>query len=230
MVFKKGQIPWNKGKTIVYSEEIRRKISEAHKGHIPWNKGKKTGNTPWKNKKWKRHSEETKRKISESKKGQVSWNKGKKETRSSVLQNQSVAHLGQIAWNKDKTGIYSEETLEKIRNARSKQIVPLYDTKPEKMLQSALMLENIPFKKHKVFKVGKSNHQVDLFIKPDICIEVDGPVHRVYQKQMERDVFIDKELKAQGLRVIRFLVKRTKDFDIRPCVKIIKDMIMPENS
>ena len=28
----KGQIPWNKGKTEVYSEETRRKMSEAMKG------------------------------------------------------------------------------------------------------------------------------------------------------------------------------------------------------
>jgi group I intron endonuclease len=34
-------IPWNKGKTGLYSEEYRRKISEANKGQIPWNKGKK---------------------------------------------------------------------------------------------------------------------------------------------------------------------------------------------
>ena len=46
MVFKKGHKPWNKGKTGVYSEEAKRKISEALKG------GK--------------HSEETKRKMSES--------------------------------------------------------------------------------------------------------------------------------------------------------------------
>ncbi len=44
----KGRIPWNKGKTGVYSEETRKKMSESHKG--------KTGY---------RHSEETKRKMSE---------------------------------------------------------------------------------------------------------------------------------------------------------------------
>ena len=40
----------------VFSEETRRKMSEAKKGNVPWNKGK-------------HHSEETKRKLSEANKG-----------------------------------------------------------------------------------------------------------------------------------------------------------------
>lgn len=46
-----GRTPWNKGKIGIYSEETRKKISEAHKGH-KYNLGK-------------RHTEETKNKISE---------------------------------------------------------------------------------------------------------------------------------------------------------------------
>ncbi len=50
----KGHLPWNKGKTGIYSEETLRKMSEVQ----PWNKGK-IGI----------YSEETLRKMSESKKG-----------------------------------------------------------------------------------------------------------------------------------------------------------------
>jgi len=39
MAFKKGDIPWSKGKT--FSKQYRKKISEGHKGQIPWSKGKK---------------------------------------------------------------------------------------------------------------------------------------------------------------------------------------------
>ena len=46
MVFKKGMKAWNKGKTGVYSEETKRKISEALKG--------------------RKHSEEARRKMSEA--------------------------------------------------------------------------------------------------------------------------------------------------------------------
>lgn len=90
MPFKKGNIPWNKGRKGVqkHSEETRRKMSEGHKGQIPWNRGltkktdkrvlmqslKVTGRpSPLTGRK---HSEERRRKNSESHKGQIPWNKG----------------------------------------------------------------------------------------------------------------------------------------------------------
>lgn len=80
----------NKGRH--FSDEWKRKISEAKKGKTPWNKGKKGSQQAWnkgkklgplseetrqkmsEKRKGKKHSEETKRKISESMKGK---NKGK---------------------------------------------------------------------------------------------------------------------------------------------------------
>mgnify|MGYP001586415524 CR=1 FL=1 len=51
MQFKKGHIPWNKGKHEIYSEEVLKKMSLGHKGivpktvfkkgHISWLKGTK---------------------------------------------------------------------------------------------------------------------------------------------------------------------------------------------
>lgn len=72
---KKGHIPWNKGRTDLppawnkgkaFSDETKKKMSEASKGQIPWNKGK-TGV----------YSNDTIKKMSESSKGQIPWNKGK---------------------------------------------------------------------------------------------------------------------------------------------------------
>ena len=51
-----GKSSWNKGKTGVYSEEMRKKMG-VKKGNIPWNKGK-TGV----------YSEETIKKMSETRK------------------------------------------------------------------------------------------------------------------------------------------------------------------
>lgn len=69
----KGKSTWNKGtcesgmKGKHHPEEVKRKMSEAHKGKPAWNKGKKG----------KHHSEETKRKMSEALRGKPKPNKGK---------------------------------------------------------------------------------------------------------------------------------------------------------
>jgi len=60
--FKKGLIPWNKGKA--HSLEAREKMKLAKINYIPWIKGK-------------HHSEESKRKMSEARKGMIPGNKGK---------------------------------------------------------------------------------------------------------------------------------------------------------
>jgi len=61
----------------VFSEETRRKLSEAKKGKTPWNKGVKGYHTSLKGRK---RSEEFRKKISEATKGRIPWNKGKPRT------------------------------------------------------------------------------------------------------------------------------------------------------
>jgi len=39
VTFPKGCVPWNKGKTDVFTKETLAKMSESAKGRIPWNKG-----------------------------------------------------------------------------------------------------------------------------------------------------------------------------------------------
>lgn len=126
-----GQIPWNKGKTGIYSEETlklmrlgaqlggllggmrgkhhteeaKRKMSEAQRG--------------------KHHTEETKRKMSEVRKGEKNPNFGKSpsiETREKIKKANRGKHYspctefskGIIPWNRGKTGVYSEETRRKM--------------------------------------------------------------------------------------------------------------------
>ena len=72
MRFTKGNIPWNKGKTDVYSKETKEAMSKTtfKEGHTPWNKGKTGIFSGDKNPFYgKQHSEKTKKKISEINKG-----------------------------------------------------------------------------------------------------------------------------------------------------------------
>ena len=92
-----GHIPWNKGKTGVYSEDTRRKISEALKGKPSGMKGKSL-------------SPETRQKISEANQGKSTWMKGKKHT-AEVRQKISEAKQG------TKIGPHSPEHRRKISEA-----------------------------------------------------------------------------------------------------------------
>jgi group I intron endonuclease len=90
--YKKGHVPWNKGKTECYSEGTLNKMREnLKKQSVPPHTGHK-------------HSLESRKKMSEAHKGQPSWNKGKKATEE-ARRNQSIAHLGHAPWNKGLRGV-----------------------------------------------------------------------------------------------------------------------------
>ena len=245
----KGKIPWNKGKTGIYTEKqrksfgrlgrivstkTRKKISVIHKGKIL--------------------SKSTKKKISLSKKGTPAWNKGKtgiytekqrEQIRKSlkklyaegyVSPNKGLKRSAEFkkkvslskkgnspAWN---IGIpLAESSKEKIREARRHQVLPVKDTKPERDLQKLLKDLEIKFEKHKAI-LG----QPDVFVKPNICIFVDGDYWHANPKNFinkgklypgfkkddfiignlsaktkwARDKSISQRLKKQGYVVIRF--------------------------
>ncbi len=153
--FKKGSVPWNKGKGKYmsgsknpfygkkHSEETRRKMSEAAKKRV---NGGMFG---------KKHSKETKKKISHSSKGRKSpmkgkhhskksrvkmsqsqkkwfennnvWNKGKPMRKESRLK-LSEALKGRIPFNKGKTnvGMYGEEKAKVLEQLNREHILIMY--------------------------------------------------------------------------------------------------------
>ncbi|MDA1347197.1 MAG: NUMOD3 domain-containing DNA-binding protein [Crenarchaeota archaeon] len=190
-LFQKGHVPWAKGRVML--KKTRMKISKA-------NKGKLAGiNHPF----YGKHlSTETKKKISEARKGtkasMATRKKLSKSHKGKILSTEtkkkiSEARKGRFAGvnspfygkqhslktrkkiSKTHMGMKSTtETKKKISEARAKQKFPRKDTVPEKVLQNLLQSNGIKFDTHVNFNLGFQWHQVDIFIKPNICVEVDG--------------------------------------------------------
>ena len=97
-----------------HSEETKRKLSEIHKGKRSWMKGK-------------HFTEEQRKLISERVKEAYANGKGQNIDRKSYWtiekrKEKSEQMKGKIPWNKGKHGIYSKETLNKIRTTAKNQI------------------------------------------------------------------------------------------------------------
>lgn len=86
---KKGSIPWNKGKTGVYSPETLAKISATSTGRY--------------------FSPECRQRMSETRKGHRAWNKGK----TGIFSVETLARMSKASTGKK----HSPETLEKMRNS-----------------------------------------------------------------------------------------------------------------
>jgi very-short-patch-repair endonuclease len=104
---------------------------------------------------------------------------------------------------------WSEESKQKLREKRKNWKIPYYDTKPERMMHISLALNNIKFQKHIPFKIGKRWHQVDIFIVPNIIVEVDGINWHIPIDRIKRDLYQTQELTLMGYHVIRI-----RDLDI----------------
>ena len=153
----KGRVgTWKGMKRPPFSDEHKKNlsISKLKLCFIPWNKGLKLFSL----------SDEHKRKISMA-------NKGRKKIPFTALHKKRI----KLARAKQIMLPCSEETKAKIKQKRALQILPMRDSKPELLVQSILKNNNISFEKHKMIKDGNGfYHQVDLFINPNICIEIDG--------------------------------------------------------
>src|SRR6185312_948200 len=209
--YRLGKTPWNKGvrgyKNGPSSQRRKELISLANKGR----------------KRTKEFSEliskMKKERYANNPKSQPNYGKHhKKETCEKIRE----GNIGKTPWNKGKTGVYSKETLNRMRLAHNDEKykqsmrekhknwkIPFKDSKPERMMQIALALNGIKFEKHKSFKLGKSYHRVDIFIEPNICLEVDGIHWHLEDEDVKRDLFVNQELTIMGYHIIRI-----RDYDI----------------
>lgn len=202
-LFAEGKIIHSRGMLGKHhSEEAKKKNSESHKGKPAWSKGIKM-------------SKESRQKMSESKKGKPTWNKGKNMSEE-FREKMSLTHKGKKLSEKQLEGLRkvwkSQEYKEKRRLQRLHQVFPTKDSKPELKLQAAITNLGIPFKKH-IPILG----QPDIFIKPNICVFVDGCWFHGCEQHIDKNKFTDwvwdqkredpiitQKLQNDGYTVLRF--------------------------
>lgn len=223
------RVAWNKGK-VCPSISLARKRFKARCGYInsPETRkkmrcaklGKPSG------RKGKKHSEESKKKMNVSHKGCVPWNKGR-PWHPAMQERLRTAQLGKVPWNKGLKGfgiwnrdaVRSEETKEKLRRARLKQVLPTRDTSIERKVQEALKEKGIRFETHYPI-LG----QPDIFIKPNIAVFCDGDYWHRLPKSLKRDKEVNDGLRSQGYVVIRLWENEIND-DLGVCLSKIKQYV-----
>lgn len=148
---------------------------------------------------------------------------------------------GRSTWNKGKTGIYSEETIQLIRQARLHQVFPAKDAKTTEIpLQKLLKENNIKFEKHKPI-----SGQPDIFIEPNICIFADGdywhanpkfyksdspilssrgkkPAYKIWEKDEKINQKLI-QLDYQVLRLWEYDLQNNRKKCLQKIIKIIKE-------
>lgn len=90
-------------------------------------------------------------------------------------------------------------------------------SKPERLLQVELRKNRIKFRAH--HKIN--NHRVDLFIKPNIVVEVDGRMFHNYPFGTPKDNMETQWLQSHGYIVLRFW-----DFEVLNNMNFVIDKII----
>jgi len=198
--------------TGVYKKtaEHKRKLGEALKG--------------------RHRSEETTRKMVETRKRRPTWNKRKQrkhwseETRrkiSEALKERALKGQGQVPWNKGKTGIYSEERKEKMREWAILHPNKIFkDTSIELKMEAELKKRGVYYQKQvPLCKVAR----VDFYL-PEyrIVIQCDGDYWHNLPDHKERDVMQDRILTFNGFNVYRFWEHEINE-SVENCVNKVFD-------
>lgn len=214
---------WNKGLTkemdsrVRVSDETRIKMSEAHKGKTLSEKTKRRLSESKKGKKRAPFSDEWKEKISQSTKGRVFSEEHRRkigvantkriyseETLRKLSRSLKKHYETHDGTNKDKR--LSEETKQKLREARLKQKPPNRDTSIEVLMKNELSRRNIIFQEH--VPVCSVCLPDIVFSRPQVALFCDGDYWHSREfdngKRWIHDRKIDDVLTKNGWKVLRF--------------------------
>jgi DNA mismatch endonuclease (patch repair protein) len=138
--------------------------------------------------------------------------------------------------------VKTEEHRQKLIANRAKLVLPLHNTRPEKVVHDILDRLNVKYRTHVAFYLGNRHvHQVDVLIESGwITLEIDGcywhqcPVcghvkgrnGKSCEEIHLRDRFIEQQLKTLGYDVYRIWEHETKDLrGLEEKVKLIVDAL-----
>jgi len=232
MGFQKGDlnysrinVVWNKGKKM--DDKFREKISISNKGKPTWNKGLKGFQVAW-NKGLTKETDERVKKYTNSIKKTLDDNliirleSSKKRNiyykeHPEKLKEVAIKHSRTLQENIEirkkigfaqKSKINSKETIQKIKEARAKQITPIKDTSIELKIQSLLKQLKIDFFTHQYIKDIEHGYQCDILIpvqegiNKKTIIECFGTYWHKYPFGREVDIQRCEELREQGWKVL----------------------------
>lgn len=160
----KQQVPWNKGKTGVYTEETRYAMGASFRGKVGPNKGKKLGPM----------TAEQRAKLSEAHKGLNTWSKGSKR---GPYSEEHRKHISEALIGKRKgisTGPRTDDTKAKISATRKgykwvskpweppKQVPP---TELESYLNSGWSLGKLIIHNDEVYKWDKQSSSWQIYVE-----------------------------------------------------------------
>ena len=129
------------------------------------------------------------------------------------LKNDKLFDRKYIAWNKGKTGIYSKETIEKIRNAVIRQMDNGFIKKTgiEIIIEDFLKEENINYKYSFILK----KRQYDFLLNDyNIIIEADGDFWHGNQTIDKFKILSERQILKQKDDRIKDILAKENDYDI----------------
>lgn len=212
--FKKGSIPWSKGKkgffkqTDEWKERMRKRMLGNHYGlkKGQTNSGSFKKGYTYEEKFGEEKTKELRKLMSDNgkkRKGQ----KHNEETKNKLSIIQKGKHRSPLTEFKTGDPILKEK--------RAKQVLPMIDTSIELKIQKFLKQLNIDFYPHQYFYAIPHAYQVDIFVPSlTLIIECDGDYWHKYPFGNEIDKIRTKELLDKGFKVLRLWERDIRKMDL----------------
>jgi len=122
-----------------------------------------------------------------------------------------------------------KETIEKIKKARAKQILPVKDTKIEIKIQNFLKQLRIEYFTHQYMKI-EHGYQCDILIPSmNLVIECDGDYWHKYPIGLDKDHIRTKELLEKGFKVLRLWECEIKELDLHSFKNKLEEKTICQN-